>query len=471
MAEPVLPTTSRNTLETPSSDDLNLTSPVMKLLRWGLHAMLIFLVVLGALRLILSETTGWPIAAGLAGACAMLIGYVLAVRQPNPTPRQMRWWLAGITTLWVALMVLSPDFAWVCFPLFFLHLHILTRRHAMVAIAVMTVVVIVALSLHAGGPNPGLVLGPLIGAVFSVVVGLAYSALHTESRARLESLIELRRTQGELAASQREAGRLAEQERLAAEIHDTVAQGLASLVLLSRAARGRLDRLTGASPDDPDLTQVSELVGQSEEVALSNLAEARRVVAGLAPPALDRQSLSDAMAAEVRRHQQLSDVDTSGGTEWLFRTEGEPTTELPESMAGVLLRAGQASWSNAFKHARAGKVVTTLTWLPDAVALDIVDDGVGFDPDAQSSAPESGGGYGLDLTRARVEQAGGTFTVESSTSGTAVAIGLPLPAGGPKTAADASPPSAVSSSLPSGAAPTAAARPTDPTATPHQGGQ
>ena len=84
---------------------------------------------------------------------------------PDPA-RDSPWWLAAVTLLWVALVTISGDFAWLAFPLFFLHLHVLRTAHAVFAVAVLTGVVIASQWWHNGGLEPAMLIGPVVGAVF-----------------------------------------------------------------------------------------------------------------------------------------------------------------------------------------------------------------------------------------------------------------------------------------------------------------
>lgn len=114
---------------------------------------------------------------------------------------------------------------------------------------------------------------------------LGYQALYRESERRRELIEELITTRAELAAAERGAGILAERERLAREIHDTLAQGLSSIQLLLRAAERSL----------PAGAPALEHIGRAREAAQENLAEARRFVRALTPPDLEHGSLAAAL--------------------------------------------------------------------------------------------------------------------------------------------------------------------------------
>ncbi|MFB0836329.1 sensor histidine kinase [Arthrobacter halodurans] len=332
-------------------------------------------------------------------------------------------WLGIVTALWAVLLAGSPDFSWLAFPLFFLHLHLLPRRAALPAIAAMTAAVVASQWAGSGLAVPPLamVLGPVFGAAFAVVTGLVYRALYREARLQRSAADELRRTRAELARTQHDAGVLAERARLAREIHDTLAQGLSSIVLLSRAAEASL-----AGGDAGTAGERVSLIGRT---ASENLAEARGFVRGLSSPLLERASLLESL----RRLCESTTRDAAARGSRLrcrFELEGSPAT-LPAPHAVTLLRAAQASLANVAEHADAGTAVVTLAFLGDEVTLDIYDDGAGFDPDGapERAAPRAdGGGFGLRALRERVGALDGVLALESAPGeGTVVGLRLPLP--------------------------------------------
>ncbi|OYO19459.1 sensor histidine kinase [Enemella dayhoffiae] len=384
----------------------------LRLLRGSLHTAVAALLVVGLVRMLRDpQAGGWRIALGCAVAVLFAMAYAWGSRPGRfRSTRPARWWLAGVTSTWVLLMFFAAEFAWLAFPLFFLHLHLLRRGHAVVAIVVMTAMVIAAQAYHVGRLQVPMVLGPLFGAAVSVVVALAYEALYAESAARAASLAELEATRAELARSQREAGRLGEQERLAREIHDTLAQGLGSLVLLSRSARSEL-----ATGDPAGTERTAEILTEMEQVAGDNLGEARRFIRELTPPDLTSGDLVSALRRVVDRHRAVARQPCE------LRVTGEPRP-LPGPVATGLLRAAQASLANVQQHARAGLAVLTLGFLSGEVTLDIYDDGVGFDP---ATSPGSAS-FGLRGVRHRIEQLGGRIEIESA-PGAGTVIGLRVP--------------------------------------------
>ncbi|MEU6310871.1 sensor histidine kinase [Streptomyces sp. NPDC047014] len=385
-------------------------TPVSVVLRLCLHALLGGLLALAAGRAVADSAphAGWVLA-----ACALLAAvYAAGVRAPavHRSPRAGALWLAGLGAAWTGLLVLSPDGLWIAFPLYFLELHLLRLRWGVTAVALTACAAIGGFLAHSGAVTPGAFLGPLLGGAVAVATVLGYQALYRESERRRQLIEELITTRAELAAAERSAGIMAERERLAREIHDTLAQGLSSIQLLLRAAERALPEGDPARPH----------IARAREAAQDNLAEARRFVRALTPPDLEHGSLAAAL------ERLCSGVP---GPRVRFSLSGRPRV-LPTPYEVALLRIAQSALANVVRHARAGRAEITLTFMDASVTLDIVDDGDGFDPGpaATGASGAAGGGFGLPAMRSRAESLGGLFTVESDPGqGTAVAVTLPLP--------------------------------------------
>jgi signal transduction histidine kinase len=245
-----------------------------------------------------------------------------------------------------------------------------------------------------------MLLGPL---AVGVMLTLIYDRIEHDAAEQRRLHHEVSLAQGQLAASERRAGTIAERERVSREIHDTVTQGLASSLLLLEAA----NRSWPGAGSRQDLTRATELLRR-------NLSETRSLVHELASPGLDASPLPEALhqaAARYVPHARLL-------------VTGEPRP-VSADVRHTLLRVVQSAAANVQQHAGATATTLTLGFLPDSVTLDIYDDGNGFDPSA-AAPPSDAGGYGLRAMRQRVEQLGGVFSVESSPGeGTVVAAQLP----------------------------------------------
>ncbi|HEX5566462.1 MAG TPA: sensor histidine kinase [Streptomyces sp.] len=386
-------------------------APVPRVLTWCLHLLFAGLLALTAARAAVGRA---PDALAITAVCAVLAA-AYAAGPLLPAVGRSRGaaavWLAGLGVLWLVLLALTADGVWLAFPLFFLQLHLLPSRAGLVAVLATAAAAITGFTLHQGFFSVAFAIGPALGAAVAVAVFHGYQVLYRESEARRRLIEELTSTRADLAAAQHTAGALGERERLAREIHDTLAQGLSSIQLLLRAAERAL-------PERADTA--ARYVGQARQAAVDNLAEARRFVAALAPPALEGTTLAGAL------ERLCATTSARYGLTARFHLTGEPVP-LPTAHEVALLRVAQSALANTVRHARAHGVEVTLSYLGSAVALDIVDDGTGFDPDALPPPDPADGGFGLFAMRARVHTLGGTLSVESSPGhGTALAAQLPL---------------------------------------------
>lgn len=230
-----------------------------------------------------------------------------------------------------------------------------------------------------------------IGYAASVLTGLLILRLVADGDARAGVLgAELESAQARLAEAHRQQGAADERERMAREIHDTLAQGFASIIVLAEAARS-----TVAS--DPDRT--GRQLFSIEQTARENFAEARVLVgsapqSGLAP---------GSVAVTLRRTLDRFTQDTGLTVE----------ADLPADVACdqqtriALLRCTQESLANVRKHAAATTVGVVLTQHPHAIELEITDDGNGF-------VVAESRGFGLDGMRKRLADLDGDLTVTSS---------------------------------------------------------
>jgi signal transduction histidine kinase len=257
-----------------------------------------------------------------------------------------------------------------------------------------------------------LVLIGLVVVGWSALLALWMRSVIRESTQRKHLIEQLQATQDSLAAAERQAGILQERQRLAHEIHDTLAQGFTSIVMQLEAAEGAL-------PDEA--SPVRSHIQQARDTARTSLTEARRVVQALRPAPLDDASLVVALRRVVERWMQESGIETD------FTVTGEPQALYLE-LEVTLMRSMQEALANVRKHARAQQVNVTLSYMVDQVALDIQDDGCGFDPENPPQSPDRVGvGYGLQAMNERVARLGGDVTVESATElGTTVAIQIPM---------------------------------------------
>ncbi|GIF50882.1 signal transduction histidine kinase [Asanoa ferruginea] len=211
-----------------------------------------------------------------------------------------------------------------------------------------------------------------------------------------------------LLGQAREAGIHEERQRMAREIHDTLAQGLTGIVTQLQAAE--------QAATEPDRWR--RHLGAATDLARESLQEARRSVHALRPEPLRGARLGDAVAGVAQRWSARHGIPvevTTTGTERPMAAEAEL----------ALLRTAQEALANVAAHAGATRVGVTLSYLDGEVALDVRDDGRGFDP-AKPPVSKTGGGFGLLAMRQRIEQVAGTLQVESEPSaGTAISASIP----------------------------------------------
>jgi len=380
--------------------------------RWRLawHVFFYLLLAYSTATAISDES---PSAAGivarlaLAGALGGWYAWWLIAR-PH-APRRDLVYLGGAVVLWAPLIALHPAFLWLGLGVLApLCLHDL--RHGAAVVLVVAAGLLWQLSHQQGGVAwPAVVAISVFAA--GTVLSVAYvGAIVRQSRERQRLLEQLQATRAELAAAERHSGMLEERQRLARDIHDTLSQGFASVVLLLEAAEESL--ATGRPVDHH--------IAQALRSARDNLAESRRVVWALRPRPLAERSLPQALEELTGRLAEET------GLHALTPVTG-PERSLDTEAEAALLRIAQEALANVRKHAAASQVTLTLSYLDDVVVLDVADDGVGFDPAATEAAAI---GLGLRAMRERVTQLGGHLSIESAPGeGTTVAAELPTGTG------------------------------------------
>ncbi|MDX3582631.1 sensor histidine kinase [Streptomyces europaeiscabiei] len=330
------------------------------------------------------------------------------------------------TALAFALTWLNPFFAIYACLGYFEAARLLSPRAARIGLVVTAVTM--AGSQSGGLPPASSMNWVAFGALFLMNAVLVTVITHLEAKEaekakeraekvkeRAETITALEKALAENAAlhtqlviQAREAGVADERHRLAAEIHDTIAQGLAGIITQLQVV---------ASAADPDVAR--EHLGRAQALARQSLGEARRSVHNLSPAALEHDTLPVALRKTVAEWSERTGVSarfTVTGTE-------EP---LHEEVATTLLRIAQEALANAADHADAARAGVTLSYMGDEVTLDIRDDGLGFDPLAVPPRTRIGG-FGLDGMRARAQRIAGTLAVESEAGqGTAISARVPL---------------------------------------------
>jgi signal transduction histidine kinase len=316
--------------------------------------------------------------------------------------------LAGLHPVFFTLLL-------VLYPQVFRHLRLSLAIPAAVGVSAAVVWREVLTSGRPLSENWGAIVGGLMSVVFGSLFAIWITRIIEQSYERRQLIEQLEATRSELAAAEREGGRLAERQRLARDIHDTLAQGFVSIVLQLQAAESEL-------PEEAEAAR--RHLERARRTARDNLAEARRLVWDLRPAPLRAASLGDALgrlADRLAEETGIAATATVTGTPRPLSAEAEVT----------LLRVTQEALANVARHAAADRVALTLSYMDGEAALDVRDDGVGFALGPGGAG--SNGGLGLPGMRERVEALGGRLAVESAPGrGTTIAVTVPEGFGEPQ---------------------------------------
>ncbi|MCM4085074.1 sensor histidine kinase [Paractinoplanes hotanensis] len=358
-----------------------------------------YFVAVGAATAAVILLTGPADSAGRAGATALVVlliaGHLLIGRQLVRTGRGSRRALAyqiAVVVVFTAAVVLSEGSAFVLFAL--------CGPASMMLGPVAGALVVLALVLV----GVGVTFLALAVAAVSILIGFWMSQIIGQSMERAELIRELEETRAELGRVSYEAGRSAERQQLADVLHDTLAQGLSSTLMLMQSAGAALGS---------DAARARHYLELAEATTRDNLADARALISARPLPEAAPASLSDALGREVERLREAYGIKAS------LAVDGVPDS-ADIALNVDLLRLAQEALSNVRKHAGASHVEVRLSARPTGVRLEVCDDGRGFVVDATPP------GHGLPLMRRRLDEAGGTLRIDSAPGqGTSVRIEVP----------------------------------------------
>src|ERR1700722_7087150 len=435
---------------------------------WGALPYLL-LVVASVLEGIVARTRGELLAGlGLAAAVAawLLWGYTFN-RHWREQPRRLLVVFAGLVILLFVLVTREPVYGFCVIPAYYFAFALPYGRRRLLALVADA---IVGAPSQDGVPprNEPAAIAVYAGLILLnvVVIGgitwfLFETADHNDARARaLAELTEANRKleahreenaglHEQLVPQAREAGVYDERQRMAREIHDTLAQSLAGIITQLQAADQAAQAAERRRHRDAALA-----------LARDGLSEARRSVRALRPEPLQQAGrIEEALDVVARRWSTLNGVEAA------VTTTGPPRP-IPAQAELVLLRTAQEALANVARHAGASTVRLTLSYIGDQVTLDVRDDGAGFTParavparaipahvtaasatappptaggvtagglDCEPEPPDShlGGGFGLTAMRERVEGLSGTLVIEAEPGGgTTISASLPVPCAG-----------------------------------------
>jgi signal transduction histidine kinase len=416
--------------DVPVAEPTRLTAPARQpnawelgTLRWDVFYAIVFVAIL---LLVESDQLPAPSRITATIALAAMVPWYVAVGRPAMRSAELSWkgpaYLAVMIVLFAVAQSQDTN-AWslafaICPQCFYL----LPFRRAMVPVVILNVlgaVLLVHRQPHLAGAVAALGI-----AAFGIGLSYAYGGfvdrIIDQSNERAELIAQLEATRAELAAANHESGTLAERQRLAGEIHDTLAQGFSSIIVLLQAAEAGLAGAgpagagtAGAGTAGAGLASARRQLELAAQTARENLADARTLIGALAPASLASETLPGALRRVTERAGAETGISAS------FDVSGKPRP-LTAASDVVLLRVGQEALANVRKHAAAGSVQVLLCYQPASVSLEVTDDGQGFDP------ARVNGGYGLRGMRERLGQAGGRVEVRSAPgNGTCVRAEVP----------------------------------------------
>lgn len=361
------------------------TNRILTLLGVSLHVLVAVLLAVGLVGANQAgELDGITLGLAVALAAVYLAGTVWFNRgKPIPANGEQAW-LGIVILVWAQLAVRSSAFVWLEFPLVMLACFLLATPFGLLISALL-----LAGTLFTTVPESGWggFIGPTIGTALAVFIVYAYKALRDETE--------------HYKVLEHAAGVAEERARLSREVHDTMAQGLSSIVLLGRA----LDKQLG------DNEAARATLNTIRATAADNLAEARRFVS---------DNASDANRTEAPLPQRLKELAQAAeqrqralGRELQVTVNADGAYAVPAAAAAVIERVAREGISNIERHSSANRAVVTADMLGGTATVDVYDNGPGIGENE---------GYGLKGLRARVEEAGGELTIDGSVLAASVPV-------------------------------------------------
>ncbi|WP_202454786.1 sensor histidine kinase [Streptomyces sp. PsTaAH-137] len=351
----------------------------------------------------------WPVRLAAGGLLVLLVPWYVGFGRPvllteGVNEGRAVTYIAGAVAVYLMPGVLVGETRLMAFALVPQCFMALRYRRAMIAVTVVNLAPVVGWALLWDISGQDVFFNSVFAVVtlvFSTAFGSWTIRIMEQSQERADLIAELDASREEIARLSADRGALAERERMSREIHDTLAQGFTSVLMLVQAVETELAT---------DVPQARRHLRLMADTARQNLAEARALVAGGAPADLNGASLPDALHRLAARHG--ANVQISG-----------TARPLAPGLEVVVLRGCQEALSNVRKHAAPDTAVQVrLAYTGADLTLVVRDTGPGFAPDAP------GDGFGLRGLRARAAEVGGTAVVDSAPgAGTTVTVRLPVP--------------------------------------------
>jgi signal transduction histidine kinase len=396
-----------------------------------------FLLGVGTLITLLQPIWDIPVnLPGVTGLAAAATAWITWIYTLHPKWRQRRRlmgvYYVGLILLAGAMVAFSPWYAIFAFLGYIQAFEVLRGRWRFAGVCATALIMAAAQIGGLANITADTWWAWLILAVFNMVVASAFAFFGDMTNERnvkqKQALVELGEANRKLEAAleentglhaqllvqAREAGVLDERQRMAREIHDTLAQGLAGILTQLQAAEQVSDKPA----------QWRRHVTTAMNLARESLTEARRTVHAVEPSVLAGARLPDAISDVTQRWSAVNSIAA------VLTTTGDARPMHPD-VEVTLLRTAQEALANVAKHARASRVGLTLSYMEDLVTLDVRDDGVGFEPNIKRANGSTNGGFGLAGMRQRVRRLAGRLDIESEPGGgTAISASVPaIPAG------------------------------------------
>ncbi|WP_052236014.1 sensor histidine kinase [Mycolicibacterium setense] len=383
---------------------------------WMWEAYVCGLCIAAILAVVLLRTTlggNVPVACGALAAMVLIVlmfgRNVIHDADPVAGPVRARTatFVAVMIGLWlIAVLAAAPAVAAIpaLYPLIFATLPLT----AALTLTFLVTLAPLGLAIASHGPGwpslPAVAAVTLVGAVAAPVIGTTIMTTMRQRQQLTDTVAELAASRAQLAALSRQAGVAAERERLAREIHDTLAQGFTSIVALAQAVQAE------SASDPKAAARHVELI---RNTARDNLAEARTMVTRLTPAALADGTLS----AALRRQAEGLAAETGIAVD--VRIDDD-VPQLGMATDVVLLRSAQEAMANVRRHSQATELHVRLQATPGEVRLSLSDNGIGLQSDHAD-------GFGLRGMRARLDQVGGTLTLSTPEGGgVRVVVAVPV---------------------------------------------
>ena len=354
----------------------------------------------------------------IAFLCLVMLQIVLHWFSPRVAP-DIRWSVAyfvlqGITAFAATLLANDAGVAMVLFiALIGEAVGMLrdVRSKLMVVAGLAGLAIAAGLAVMDGSSLPAWVGSALPVAAFTIIYTYLYIR-QAEARAQAQSLLkELESAHQQLSAyamQVEELTRTAERQRMARELHDTLAQGLAGVVLQLEAVQAHLQ--------NENLARASQISQQAADRARTTLAEARRAIDDLRANRSGEMQLESALRAEVERFVSATGIACEVNLNF--------PEKMDESTSEHAARICSEGLANIARHAGASSVQLEVSHTETDLIFELKDNGMGFDPAITQNQP---GHYGLLGMRERARLAGGSLLVESAPGkGTTLSVRLPL---------------------------------------------